>query len=206
MGGRETTGIEKRKQLAHSSETCNNHDKGLSNIHQVRNGLLSRGWCCHHVDYLLERYDPRTFGAFLSLERSARRLVNHETCRTEERCIAFNTDARAYQTLHKSADCDCSNLRVSCADIRRIIRRGEIPLISITQNQVRNTVLDMQVHSRSARSRYIAISHVWVDGLGNPSANALPKCQIKRLWKNLLAIREAMGHSTQVSLETVFVA
>ncbi|ROV93518.1 hypothetical protein VSDG_06812 [Cytospora chrysosperma] len=28
---------------------------------------------------------------------------------------------------------------------------------------------------------YVAISHVWADGLGNPTANALPGCQVDRL-------------------------
>lgn len=28
---------------------------------------------------------------------------------------------------------------------------------------------------------YIAISHVWIDGLGNPNANSLPVCQLARL-------------------------
>ncbi|CAL1698432.1 unnamed protein product [Somion occarium] len=28
---------------------------------------------------------------------------------------------------------------------------------------------------------YVAISHVWVDGLGNPFENALPRCQLQRL-------------------------
>lgn len=28
---------------------------------------------------------------------------------------------------------------------------------------------------------FVAISHVWADGLGNPSANKLPQCQLSRL-------------------------
>ncbi|KAI1086090.1 hypothetical protein F5B19DRAFT_502130 [Rostrohypoxylon terebratum] len=32
---------------------------------------------------------------------------------------------------------------------------------------------------------YIAISHVWADGLGNPTANSLPRCQLRLLYDRL---------------------
>lgn len=32
---------------------------------------------------------------------------------------------------------------------------------------------------------FVAISHVWADGLGNPSANALPRCQLSRIRERL---------------------
>lgn len=35
---------------------------------------------------------------------------------------------------------------------------------------------------------YIALSHVWADGMGNPTANTLPRCQIDRLHGLLTAL------------------
>ncbi|KAI1377275.1 hypothetical protein F4677DRAFT_444500 [Hypoxylon crocopeplum] len=40
---------------------------------------------------------------------------------------------------------------------------------------------------------YIAFSHVWVDGLGNPSLNALPSCQIRRLYNLAVTLRGAFN-------------
>jgi hypothetical protein len=45
--------------------------------------------------------------------------------------------------------------------------------------------VQLQVHRASARDQYVAISHVWADGLGNPKSNALPECQLRRLAKYL---------------------
>ncbi len=32
-----------------------------------------------------------------------------------------------------------------------------------------------------SKSRYVAFSHVWADGLGNATENKLPRCQLQRL-------------------------
>jgi hypothetical protein len=63
--------------------------------------------------------------------------------------------------------------------IESIIAKGGIPLISvISGNAAVPTVL---VSEATATSRYVAFSHVWPDGLGNPKANSLPYCQLERL-------------------------
>ena len=38
--------------------------------------------------------------------------------------------------------------------------------------------LSVDVVASRPESRYVALSHVWADGLGNPCANALPRCQL----------------------------
>jgi hypothetical protein len=34
----------------------------------------------------------------------------------------------------------------------------------------------------SSLTPYVAISHVWADGLGNPASNGLPRCQLDKLF------------------------
>lgn len=46
----------------------------------------------------------------------------------------------------------------------------------------------MEVKNAAAEAQYIAVSHVWSQGLGNPKKNSLPKCQLQRIqrWVNNL--------------------
>ena len=45
--------------------------------------------------------------------------------------------------------------------------------------------------SQNCQIYYVAISHVWIDGLGNPNANSLPVCQLACL-RHLL--EEVLGN------------
>jgi hypothetical protein len=40
---------------------------------------------------------------------------------------------------------------------------------------------------------YVAISHVWADGLGNPFGNALPRCQLIGLQNLAKGVVQASG-------------
>ena len=52
----------------------------------------------------------------------------------------------------------------------------------------------MRLLRRQSGIEYATISHVWADGLGNPTANALPACQVKRL-RNVLKAPSDLGAS-----------
>ncbi len=49
---------------------------------------------------------------------------------------------------------------------------------------------------------YVAISHVWSDGLGNPNHNSLPFCQIKRLQE---LVQESTGKPLPFWIDTICV-
>jgi hypothetical protein len=56
---------------------------------------------------------------------------------------------------------------------------GGIPLVSATLSKRGDPLL--RIRRKMASDCYIALSHVWSDGLGNPNDNALPVCQIRRI-------------------------
>ncbi|KAK0654717.1 hypothetical protein DIS24_g5147 [Lasiodiplodia hormozganensis] len=80
-----------------------------------------------------------------------------------------------YQTKHTTQPCGCSFIGVDYDQIIQIIQDGGVPLISVQEEAGR---IYLKVEPRTLQSRYTAMSHVWCDGLGNPSANALPECQL----------------------------
>lgn len=160
-----------------------------------KNLMLSNGWCTHQVEHMSKAYDLATFSYLASLTRSSHRLVDHTRCSDHTACIAFNTDPSSYQTRHAVGGCSCTTVSTPYPQLIKIIRNGGIPLISIESGSSEGTRYRLRLHTRSRASEYIAISHVWADGLGNPKENGLPQCQIQRLNKSIRALRKLSGKS-----------
>lgn len=66
---------------------------------------------------------------------------------------------------------------------------GKIPLLSIIVDERADAVV-VSVEPYKAGLEYIAISHVWADGLGNTDRNALPRCQLLRMRQLLDELRD----------------
>lgn len=65
-----------------------------------------------------------------------------------------------------------------------ILHSGEIPIIKVVENAAKNfdiVVERSRCNSDGKPRPYVALSHVWSDGLGNPHNNSLPRCQLRRL-------------------------
>lgn len=67
-------------------------------------------------------------------------------------------------------------------DVRQILEDGEeIPLIQelISENELEAPDFLITPSDPSSSGGFVAISHIWAEGLGNPHANELPKCSLK---------------------------
>ncbi|ROW09878.1 hypothetical protein VPNG_06298 [Cytospora leucostoma] len=51
---------------------------------------------------------------------------------------------------------------------------------------------EAQVEAFKPGTPYVAISHVWADGLGNPDVNALPECQVDRIISLVAGLQKAV--------------
>jgi hypothetical protein len=82
-------------------------------------------------------------------------------------------------------------------DVTSILRRGEIPVIAMSSaTESLNSLLDIRVIEYKPGIRYVALSHVWADGLGNPKANTIGLCQffrIRAMAAAILGIFEGSG-------------
>ena len=101
-----------------------------------------------------------------------------------------------YRTRHVDPSCSCPMLSIPYDKLVDIANSGQVPLISIAQAVGSNPPYRFQLVARSASSKYIAISHVWSDGLGNPRENALPLCQVKILHRMVNSLHAALGENT----------
>ncbi|KAI5837088.1 hypothetical protein DFP73DRAFT_569385 [Morchella snyderi] len=116
----------------------------------------------------LDRELPYIF--FLTLlERN--RTQDHGDC-TDFRCMADQIDEATYKVVHVDEECRCASVEVDVQKVCEFLESGKIPLIAVDDNLGVRIVSD---------ENFVAISHVWSHGLGNPNMNALPLCQLRRL-------------------------
>lgn len=105
--------------------------------------------------------------------------ADHTRC-TATACKSRDMDENTYVTRHFHEQCQCELIGPDIGKLRKIIGKGEIPLLKFEEtNPARGCQITVVSHKKVRR--YTAISHVWSDGLGNPRANKLPYCQIERL-------------------------
>ncbi|RSL85096.1 hypothetical protein CEP51_003521 [Fusarium floridanum] len=139
------------------------------------------GWCPQEIDWIMNHYDPIIACFFARLRRI--RSVVHTKC-TETACVANNVRLDSgYHQRHVSDGCKCSAISVNADAVKSIIAQGRIPLVSV-QHHGRGQI-SLKVTAASSSSSYTAMSHVWSDGLGNPTANALPQCQLELISTSL---------------------
>lgn len=143
--------------------------------------MLRKGRCKHQIQYLSQKFDLVTFSELARLDLSPERQVDHKGCSTVSSCVAYNVDMASYRTIHQTTHCDCPFLGVPYDELVDLIEKGEIPLVSIEYGQGSVAQPTLQLHKRKRGLRYTAISHVWADGLGNPTENTLPACQLSFL-------------------------
>lgn len=154
--------------------------------HQMR----TAGWCGAEANMLDLKLGPleNLFASLLDIPHPEK---IHTKC-TEWRCIAYQMNEAQYQTRHaRGDDCGCEFVNTSQERLAAVLlgpSQAEIPLVSAGEPQRRE---DGRLYARlessgdgtapESRTRFVAISHVWSDGLGNNRANAIPLCQFNRL-------------------------
>lgn len=107
----------------------------------------------------------------------------HKECE-EHICKANQINLREYRTRHVTDQCDCEHLSINSLDLITILKDGHLPLLQIRPDRTPEK-LSVNVVSSKKFPRYLALSHVWADGLGNPVENALPRCQLNFLCKTV---------------------
>ncbi|KAL8672066.1 MAG: hypothetical protein Q9168_003461 [Polycauliona sp. 1 TL-2023] len=158
-----------------------------------------RSWCSFYKDdetiaqFRDHGYCPseirRILNTFLTIStlyllswvkrNNAEQSALHDYC-NEAECQANSMRAKQRASTHLDAGCTCGELSVDISKVVGILSKGSLPLLRMKVE--RDTgVFDMAVVEALPNIEYIAISHVWADGLGNPVANALPLCQLRRL-------------------------
>ena len=138
--------------------------------------FLARGWCMTEVKLILDNTLSLQTRHFLACLDKRDPEQKHQRCDIRQ-CMVYQNDLGAYQTKHVSKECDCEELSIDSDALYTILRTNTLPLIRVRRGQTLEE-LSVDIVASRPTSRYVALSHVWADGLGNPHANALPRCQL----------------------------
>jgi len=161
---------------------------GSPNFSKAR--MLQSGWCSSDVA-LLAGQTSATTQYYASMLHRDQSLKDHSKC-SEHTCFANQVDEGDYQTRHVETTCDCRHITSSVEKIVEIINGGGIPLIETFVPKDTETI-ELKTTRFRPGMQYIALSHVWSDGMGNVSSNSLPKCQLSKLKSTLNELDSLTG-------------
>lgn len=150
--------------------------------------LLKDGWCPLEVERCSMAgggVDTPAFLLQLVRTKPGWNITTHETCKNTE-CVANNIDESDYVTRHVAEGCSCAHLHADIEELGAILRDGGVPLVMLTpcdEETTGNRSFKIEIVRKRVGRQYVAISHVWSDGLGNTKGNTLPNCQVQVLYE-----------------------
>ncbi|KIW66891.1 hypothetical protein PV04_06180 [Phialophora macrospora] len=142
----------------------------------VETRMIERGWCPKQVAFLTESLHVECLYMISRINRPDPQFQHSKTCEVD--CVVNKVDRETYRTKHVCQDSSCVNATADQAETFAILQAGHLPLVSNCDYSQRSAI-ELR-HSQHAVA-YVAISHVWSHGLGNPKENSLPRCQLARL-------------------------
>jgi hypothetical protein len=110
-------------------------------------------------------------------------------------CTAYQMNWQTYTTKHVQGCGTCDELLADQALMEDILGKGFFPLLMPAstashdscghgeglEDKISAPPEGLKIVSSEFYGKYVCISHVWSDGLGNPHSNSIPQCQYRRL-------------------------
>lgn len=154
--------------------------------------LHDAGWCVAEIESLTTESPHITTLYYCSTFNRHILGKNHSRC-TAKRCVSNQMEEATYVTKHVDPTCSCKHHVVSDMQdgisVSSILDNGGVPIVwvshppgqehNITVNVQDSTLMKDRVKAKP--DRYVAISHVWSDGMGNAQENSLPLCQLSQI-------------------------
>ncbi|KAI0326294.1 hypothetical protein GY45DRAFT_122390 [Cubamyces sp. BRFM 1775] len=141
-----------------------------------RQMLLAAGWCPYTISAVqLASYDLAALVPHLvRLPPHVRtKPGEHADCQ-EDVCVLHTiTDTDSYRIRHAGPSCECNNVRPPLEDVLQMLDDGVVPVVVYDGSVLR--VIPAQ------DSPYVAISHVWSEGMGSTTDVGLPRCLVDHI-------------------------
>ena len=152
------------------------------------------------MEYLHAKFNISKALHFFACIRQPGPTRLHADC-DKQTCAALQNNLKKYKTRHRKSECNCDELSIDAKRVDEILRDGALPLLHIVEGESLPD-LSIEVVPSQSNSVWVAISHVWADGLGNPANNALPRCQLQHLKRLIrdLSSGSSLGDNSSESL------
>ncbi|KAL5044828.1 hypothetical protein BDW71DRAFT_185432 [Aspergillus fruticulosus] len=141
----------------------------------IKDNMLLRGWCPFTIEILSETVKTLAYASICEpVVRGS--SIGHRQC-SQTTCVVNNiSNPDGYQSKHVEPSCTCQKLAVG-EGVIELLSAEQVPVI-VTDTGTANGRLGA---AKASSAPYVAISHVWADGLGSTAEVGLPACQINRL-------------------------
>ncbi|QIW96642.1 hypothetical protein AMS68_002160 [Peltaster fructicola] len=139
--------------------------------------MRDRGWCPSVIGREIEEKSTPAFRWYIQRLQQYPADLDHSECGTSG-CKTEQINQQ-YELRHVPDSCQCETIGPELASVAAILDAGEYPVLTVTGRDRDSLVVNVIPYRQGLR--YVAMSHVWADGLGNPAAMLLPRCQILRL-------------------------
>ncbi|CAF9922237.1 hypothetical protein IMSHALPRED_005632 [Imshaugia aleurites] len=171
----------------------------------MKAAMVAANWCPNDITRITNKYSSTQMLYFFSKMKKPAGVASHCYCNTTF-CLAHSISLSQHTTRHCEACTDentCDDISIDHRPVVNILRSGALPLLRITSKEDESSRANVDLsNSGTDEIPYVAISHVWADGLGNRSANSLPNCQLARLG-NMLDQFSEDGKRPLVWLDTL---
>ena len=143
----------------------------------------------------LEKHNPDN----ISLKK------DHSKCTSYGTCQAHQIEMSTYPTRH-TIHCQgslnnsypaCKRIGPPIKEIASILEEGSYTLLTYGFDGE-----NPQVYPAKPENVYVAISHVWSDGLGNKEDNTLQECQVSRIQKLVNELYDTEFHPVKFWIDT----
>lgn len=165
--------------------------------------LLNAGWCAGEISRFQEDCNS-TCRYYLSTIDRHFLQKNHGRCNSHKGCLAHQMDYNTYKPRH-TPNCQglpgCKEVGPSTYEVVGNIQAGDIPVVVLNKT-TDSASSQLEVH-RAKEAPYVAISHVWSDGLGNPKRNCLNQCQLNRIQSLVNELYEAERRPIRFRMDTL---
>ncbi|KAF2493286.1 hypothetical protein BU16DRAFT_75751 [Lophium mytilinum] len=152
--------------------------KSITNVFLTKH-MRKKNWCPSDIARIMGDSPSSTIWYYANMT-PPRKKLDHKGC-SEVFCKRTQIDMNEnYQLSHTGPGCNCQLVYADFKQLKGILNYGDIPVLkrerdsSIDQSKV--TALS------SSNNPYVAISHIWAEGLGDPYDNALHECEVARLF------------------------
>lgn len=149
--------------------------------HFRKSVLLEQSTCCpSQMQMLLHNFGSlQALGFIASCFYEDNVRTYHASC-DEYSCRAGDSRTSGQVTRHVSDSCECEFLHADERKLVDCLEKDCLPLLRLSK-QSNLDEMSIEIVPSTDSTSYVALSHVWADGLGNHTATALPHCQLSRL-------------------------
>ncbi|MCJ1358843.1 MAG: hypothetical protein MMC33_008843 [Icmadophila ericetorum] len=137
------------------------------------------GWCPAQASLTLRKFSSLQAKIYLSKITKPYKRGAHDACSFED-CRALQIDPLTYKSLHRHPG-TCEDVEANQVEVVTALKDGKNALLDLKLNQASNRI-SVTIEAAQPNSWYIALSHVWADGLGNTKENSLPQCQLHHIY------------------------